>query len=154
MIIDQISSYSINTSNNYESIIDSIETMDGYAHFTTNETMLIKLSHFSLILSNPQQKNDDTQSDFFIKINFKLSFVVWTEIERFDNGNEIVNILVDFHNVHNIILNTNYPFQKKTNLLEFIDSIPANDNDVINMVFDECVDQWDEPFNNLSIIFL
>ena len=143
---NQIASYLINISNNYEAIIDSIETMDGYIHFTTNESMFIQLNRFPTTTITLNQ-----HEEYFIKMNFKLSFIVWTEIERFNNGNELINIVVDFHNVHNIFLNTNYPFQKQTDLLEFIDSIPAHENDVVNMVFDECVDQWDEPFGVLHV---
>lgn len=155
--------YCMSLSHNFETIINSIDQMDGYVHFVTNEKLII-----------------ETFDNVFVTIDFKLFFTVWIEKEELipivhqtslpsiifqnhplfnnnlapppppQNPNEdIIDIVVDFEDVSEIVIKTNC--HQRSKVLKIFDSIPPSDNDVINLILDECIEELD---NNISLIFI
>lgn len=131
---------SLDLSKNYEAILNSIEEIDGEStSFSTVETL--KITGVS-----------GSSTGIKIEIDFRLFFNVWfnenNEFPSTDNNSNNIELVVDYESAEDIRITTN--IQSDSTLFETLEKIPANDNDVINLLLDDLMDNWEnvEIVNN------
>ena len=114
----------LNLSQNYDTILNSIEEIDGEStSFSTVENLLIT-------------STDGIKMD----IEFRLFFNVGYNQEQ--EPNEDAEMLIDYESAEDIRIITNCQNDQK--ILSLIEKIPINDNDIINLLLDDLVDNWDK----------
>lgn len=112
---------SLNLSQNFDAVLNSIEEIDGEStSFSTVENLVI------------------TGTDNIkINIEFRLFFNVWVNYEEQNR-----DMVVDYESAEDIRIITDCRDDNK--LLSLIEKIPTNENDIINLVLDDLIDNWEE----------
>jgi hypothetical protein len=119
-----ISRLTLNLSQNYDAILNSIEEIDGESTtFSTVENLTIT-------------STDGIKMD----IEFRLFFNVGYNQEQ--EPNQDPEMIVDYESAEDIRIITNCQNDEK--ILNLIEKIPINDNDIINLLLDDLVDNWDK----------
>lgn len=113
---------SLNLSQNYDTVLNSIEEIDGEStSFSTVENLVI------------------TGENLKIDIEFRLFFNVWFNYEEENQDPEMV---VDYESAEDIRILTNCQNDEK--LLSILEKIPNNENDIINLLLDDMIDNWED----------